>query len=321
VSRAWPANPSTAGRPWPFPDLRNGTTVNLITDLHMGKRSFIADWATKMSDDLYRLRASLSGSVQAGDAIDWFNNPTTPEDALYVAWRDAHKTKLGLPLAECVGNHDLASHATGGPTRNVQQWAAAVGVPSQNTVVSMGGVKVITVGPDSWGFNGVGGPDQSVLSAATLTWLDQQLTAAGSTPCWIAAHSPLYEQFPAYSDGWLQAPKAELDALIGSHSNVIGWLSGHLHTDIQATPEHAGVITVGGRKIFAVNGPPSGGRLSSIEFNDHQWLAPDGSGSGINQSMFVTYLGGAIDVRWRNHNGRRWAKAQGAQMRHILLTA
>ena len=309
-------------RAWPYPDLRNGTTVNLITDIHMGKRSFVDQWAAKMSDDLYRMRAAMAGSVQAGDAIDWFNDPSTPEDNLYKVWRDAHKTQLGLPLAECVGNHDLASHATGGPVRNVQQWATAVGVSSQNTVVTMGGVKVITVGPDTWGFQGVGGPDQSVLSPATLTWLDGQLSAAGSTPCWIAAHSPLYEQFPAYSDGWLQAPKAELDALISAHPNVIGWLSGHLHTDITITPEHAGVITVGSRKIFAVNGPPIGGRLTNIDFNGHQWVSPDNVGSGVSQSMLVTYLGDAIDVRWRSHTGRRWAKdGNGNQMRHILLKA
>jgi len=109
-------------------------------------------------------------------------------------------------------------------------------------------------------------------------------------------------------------PGADVDALIAGHPNVVGWLSGHWHVDINNQPDHVRTVVQGGRNLFAVNAPAAGGLLTGVDQSVQQWASPA-------QSMFVTYLGGAIDVRWRDHSARRWTTSEGAAVKHLLLTA
>jgi len=299
-------------RRWPYPDLRNGTTIHHLTDTHFGAQDFVNTWLEQTRLHLTRLRATNAGHVHTGDMIHNYFNTTAADDAAYVSWRTALKAaEPGKPYAEAVGNHDLGRYIDGAPVlRTTDQWEAAVGVPDKNSVTTMGAVKVITVGPDSWPW-----PDnsQSVLTAATLSWLDAQLTAAGSTPCWIAAHAPLREQYPAQTAGSVQQPEASLDAVLGAHDNVIGWLSGHLHSPVTDTTNVA-AVTVAGKRLFTVNGPAAGGgRIASVPYAEHQFRSP-------NHSALVTYLGDAVDVRWLDHNRWQWANdSSGGHYRHTLL--
>ena len=297
-------------RVWPYPDLRNGTTIHHITDTHFGLRTEADGRFPQISVDLEILKAAHAGHLHSGDMVDWDAAPTdAPEDAQYLAFRNGVKAKDGLPWAEVVGNHDLQSFQTL-TARTSAQWAASMGLSSQNTVTTMGGVRIIGLGPDSWRAFDTPEPGYT-LSAATLTFLDQQLTAAGSTPCFIATHVPPSEQYPAESQ--VALPVVGLDGIVAGHSNVVGWLSGHRHANPDTDTAHAGVATIGGRKLFVVNGPAAGGRMAGVAYADYVFKSP-------SLSMFVTYLGGALDVRWRDHSAMGWKSVNGQPFKHILLT-
>lgn len=299
-------------RPWPYPDLRNGTTVSLTTDSHMGEWSFTQNFLDRAGADMDDLKVASQGFVHAGDLIHW-STPAAPEDATAKQWlADRKAASPAIPQVFVPGNHDLASYVDPMPHRTSSQWATAMGVSSPLTVADMGGVRVLGVAPDDWVNDPVTGWGQMTLSPATMTWLDQQLTAAGSRPCWIAMHSALEDQYGGTAHA---EPIAGLQSLIGSHQNCIGVLSGHLHTAYRTNVNHVKSITVGGRRIFTVNGPAGGGRMNGIAVADHQWQSPV-------ISMFVTYLGDAIDVRWRNHLERRWDQGLGGDtVHHITLAA
>jgi hypothetical protein len=279
--------------------------------MHMGAASgaaWVQNWADRIVRDQETLGATCHGHVNGGDLT---HDSTGTWDAAYRAWRAALNLD-GLPYLEAVGNHDLEMPA--GTIRTAAQWAAAVGVCSQNRVADMGDVRVITIGPDLWGTNNAAG--EQVLSEATLVWLDEQLTAAGSRPCFIAAHCALAQQYPEdVGISVVYGPSDRLTEIIDGHPNAVGWLSGHKHVPIDTRPEHARTMTVGSRTIYAINGPPAGGgKLPGMAWADHQW-------KNVNQSMYLTYLGDALDVRWRDHLAGKWVRAADERVRHLILTS
>jgi hypothetical protein len=36
--------------------------------------------------------------------------------------------------------------------------------------------------------------------------------------------------------------------------------------------------------------------------------------------MYLTYLGDALDVRWRDHLAGKWVRAADERVRHLILT-
>jgi len=313
-------------RTWPLPDLRNGTTVHLVTDQHEGFRFFTPDRHARMGADLDLLKASAHAHVDAGDTIHWQTDDGTgvdPEDPTVNAWFAARATaEPGVPWVRVPGNHDLSSHTTPYPKRDATAWAAAAGQASPLTVTDAGDVRILGIGPDRWDYDQAGATfGTCLLSPATLAWLEAQLTAAGTRPVWIANHAPLWEQYAAdttpadFTAGaeWWTSPRDQLAQIIDAHPNVVGWLSGHVHANVDTRPAFARSMTVGARRIFAVNGPASGGRIEGVDFDHQQYDSP-------TQSLYVTYLGDAIDVRCRDHQAGQWHALAGQQVRHVLLT-
>lgn len=285
-------------RTWPYPDPRDGITIGLTTDTHLGRRDWTAGHLARVGKDLDWLAPHVVGMVHCGDGIHW--DTATPEDDEFVPWLDSRRAS-GVPWLPVVGNHDLASFTAPYPNRPAVAWSKGVGLLDQNNTMDLGGLRVIAVGPDSWTFDeGIANWQPMPLSAATLEWLDGELTAAGSTPCWIAAHSPIEEQYSGHIDA---AAGAGLDSVIGAHSNVIGWLSGHRHANIDSDPNQVRRVTVAGRSIVAVNGPAAGGLMAGA--SDDRWGNPA-------RSAFITYDGTSVTVRWREHLQERWATASGA---------
>lgn len=298
-------------RVWPYPDLRNGTTIHHMTDTHHGLRNETDERLKRFAVNMEQMRVAHAGHVHTGDMVDWDAIPTdAPEDAAYVSWRQQIRgLDGGKPWSEVVGNHDLQSFATHS-YRTSAQWAASVGAPGVNTTTEMGGLWVIGLGPEQWRFMD---GENSVLSSATLTYLDQQLTAAGSTPCVIATHVPPNEQYA--STAGAQQPSASLAAIVGSHSNAVAWISGHRHANPSTDDAHVGIATIGGRRLFVVNGPAVGGGMSGSVYEQYAWTSP-------SLSMFISYLGDAIDVRWRDHLSSTWFTPTGtAPVRHLFLSA
>lgn len=310
-------------REWPFPDLRNGTTIALVTDRHHGTRSYTAEQLARVGGDLIGMHTAAQGIIDAGDSIDWGGADNEAYDVEAKAWTDDVKAGTGLPYVWVPGNHDLASWSLS-QERTKEQWAAAVGQPSALTVTDVNGVRILGVSADTWYLDDGSGYGPCVLSEATLTWLDEQLTAAGSMPVFIANHAPLWEQYARDPDPedtranswWWTSPQADLTSLIDGHSNVKGWVSGHIHADIQYRADtHVQSMLVGSRKIFAINGPASGGLVERLSPSSLQQTQ-----SPVLTTWF-TWMGDALDVRWYDHKTHRWTESGGVRRRHVLLEA
>ena len=302
-------------RAWTYPDLRNGTTIHHVTDTHMGAAggaAWLKAWMDRIRDDILDLSESCHGHVHTGDCIHWDQGGDQPsEDVQYVAWRTAILAD-GLPYSSSVGNHDLDCFAANAPDahRTAKQWASAVGIPAANNRTDIGEVRVISIGPDDL-------PDNQgwLFSDATLSYLDTQLGAT-TKPCFVSFHCPPSGQYGGTTPGiWNPDYRnPTLFPIMDSHPNCVGMLHGHSHANIDVT-NHARTLNIGSRQIFSINGPPcGGGRYSTVAYADHQWQSPA-------QSIYLTYLGDAVVVRWRDHLRRQWTTGAGALSRTILLPA
>lgn len=291
---------------WPYPDLRNTVTVHHITDSHIGYRDALtADWHDNIAQDSERLKiAGHVGHIHTGDFVETWSGNTN--DARFKAFRDTIKGD-GLPWADVPGNHDLGDYAAV-TSRTPDAWAAAVGGRAKaRSVTLMGGIAVIGL-PNPWTYTTqfVNNP----VTADDLTWLDQQLTALGGTMAWVCFHEPPAGTVPS-SEGI--EPLASIDAVLGAHSNVIGILSGHWHRQVE-NPDQVQVQDRGGKRIYVVTGPSALGIRG-----DYGW--PEQAANAAATSLWVSYGGDFIDVRWRHHLGRRWTDSAGTFVRRQLKAA
>jgi hypothetical protein len=292
------------GRAWPQPP--EVGTIHGLGDVHYKTTGIItlASRGAHIADDLN------SGDVPdvdehlfLGDITDM---GTAPEDAAFQAWA---ATLPGSKLY-VIGNHDVGLNTN---TRTPDQWATAYGTPggTANYVTDLSiGVRLIAVT-----FDTIPGDASTIrLSDATMAWLDAQLTAAGSTPCFVACHSPLYDTVGGDTDfmvtstdagffalGGTSAPATDSEPildLLASHPNAVAWISGHTHSPIEA-PNIVTGITVGARTVAAIN-------TSAVAYTGK--IAP---AWGRPCSPYITYLGDRIEVRWRDHFRKRWVAPHG----------
>lgn len=288
------------GRPSPYP-VRNrpgSTTFAFSTDIHVGQRDFSAYFHERAGADLDYLAQYVDGFAVGGDCIDW-SQPAAPEDGAFKALMVKRRAASAKVWAVTYGNHDLGSYNVPNPTRTATAWCSSVGEPQTPRKVRIGGVNMLVIGSDSY----AGG--NMILSAATLAWLNTTLNE-DPLPAFLLMHMPPIEQFGSGTN--CTDPSAQVSALIGSHPNIVGTLSGHLHINQRTTATGATVATVAGRKIFAINGPACGGRRGDVPFSEHQFDSP-------LVSMILTYLGDTMEVRWRSHLDARWDQSLGQQVK------
>lgn len=300
-------------RKWKMPMLDGGPTLNVLADNQFGAReSFTTNWNDRIAEDLQQFKGKIVGHANAGDCIEWYKGD--PEDQLYLDFRK-EVMKDGLPYLECAGNHDLCTYA--GPfSRTADQWAKVMGRPTANKVTRMGDIAVIALNPDFWkyDFSIPGYAPPPPISESSMRWLSEQLDLLGSTPTWIMTHHIPPGQMPRFDLDWEQLvqPRVNLFEIIASHGNVIGWISGHWHTAVTNVADQLNVINAGGRKIFGVNAPASSGLTPGDNFDYHRWTQSA-------RSMFVTYQGDHIDVRWRDHTLSGWHEPQGKAMHQLTI--
>ena len=147
-----------------------------------------------------------------------------------------------------------------------------------------------------------------VLSSATLTWLSSQL-ALSAKPTWLMSHVPLPQQYSGHLDS---GTASTLNTIIGNFPQVIGWISGHRHANIRTDMNHAKQITVGGRNIAAINGPPAGGQVGGTTVDP--WDSP-------LHAMTLTYEPGKVTCRWRNLQSRSWDTHNGSRTKEIAISS
>lgn len=305
-------------RPWKFPDHRNGTTINFFADTQSGFRPQFADnWITRMAEDAAELSQFVDGHVHGGDCIEW--NGVKPEDDSYKAFRKRVLAD-GLPYLDVPGNHDLCTYAAS-TTRSANEWAQQVpGRTQSNMVARMGGMAVIGLAPDRW----LRLPDNSdyappdPLSVTTLSWLAATLDSLGDIPTWIVTHALPWGQAGTSTTvppAEFTQPWDQIGQTLREHGNPIGWLSGHWHIGVDNTVGANLIDVGGGRRIFGINAPAASGIRGGWTAAQQQWQSNA-------RSMMVTYLGDAVELRWRNHTNQGWlAGIDGDEVYSLTLTA
>jgi hypothetical protein len=304
-------------RNWNLPDVRNGTTINHISDTHFGaagNADWLNGWLNRAQEDIVSLKDSCHGYVHTGDCIHWDQPGDQPtEDGWFIKWYQGIATLTQKPIAIAPGNHDEDSFAASDPSANRtgDQWAKDIQyAESKNTMTKIGGLWICAVGPDALP------PGQGWLfSEKTLQFIDESLTAAGSDPVFIAFHCPPSGQYSGTTPGiWhTDYRNPTLFPIMDSHTNCVGMLHGHAHANIDVI-NHARTLSIGSREIFSINGPPcGGGRYGNVAYADHRWQSP-------MQSLYLTYLGDAVVARWRDHLRRIWTTSAGVLSRTISLS-
>lgn len=279
----------TAHRRWPKPP---DGAIHLIGDTHFGATSMTANRKALWTADLDSPMLPESVlHVQVGDLVD---HGDSAEDTEAVAFMDTH-FGAGRWIA-AVGNHDLY----GTPQRTPEDAAAAWGMPAGNFVRDLGWAQIIVLAPD----DGIEGDGATMLpfTETRMTWLDDQLVAAGDTPCLIVCHWSLYDTVGtaegsgtgASTPGFYALEDSDVRAVLADNANAKAWLSGHTHSELYV-PDLVKGVTVGGHTLCAVN-------ASAVSYTGN-------SGDNLTSpqhTMYVTVTDGQIDVRFRNHGAGRW---------------
>lgn len=289
---------------WDYPTALEGESVLFLTDMHFGRREWTASQHQLTGVDVDSLTPILSAVAVGGDQIHW-SDPYAPEDPQWLSWRSQRSNSI--PWAVAVGNHDLASFMSPNPSRSVEDWGVATGTPNPNQSFSTSkGLRIITLAPDEWTY-----PQWDIplkFSDETLNWLDSELDLHPE-PTFIVAHSPLPEQYPGFID---DSSASRISQIIGTRGNVVGWLSGHRHANIQTDLNHAKQITVGGRRILGLNAPSAGGQVAGTTLDP--WDSP-------LYGCIVTYKKGEVIVRWRNLITRSFDSFKGSKTLRVVIDA
>jgi hypothetical protein len=251
---------------------------------------------------------NVTHHLTVGDLTD---NGATSSDAAVQAFA----ATIGGTWLWTMGNHDVNLLAN---VRTPAQWGAAYSTPTgtQNYTYDLPwGIRVIVIGFDSMA------DTTSVirLSDATLTYLDAQLTAAGSRRCYVVCHAPLYNtvlgtvpstQSGVYVIGGSStvvagATSAEVLAVLGAHNNVAAWICGHSHNEI----ESAGTVTT-----VTTNGKT----FAHISASCVYYTGTVAEIWDRTASAYVTDYGNKIEVRWRDHAQGRWVAPFGQPQNQVM---
>lgn len=233
---------------------------------------------------------------------DLTENGATAEDTAALAWLD----NLDGPWYAAVGNHDMWTPRTGDA-------AAAAWGRTKNQDIDLGGARLIILSPDASAPNNT----SIVLSQATLDYLDARLTAAGSTPCLICCHAPLFGtvgvgQAGEYSsagggffvvavdianetNGVRDQPIRDILAL---HENAVAWISGHSHNPI-TTPALVTSVVCGTHSVACINASALYYTGTSPETTDP-----------LN-SLLISLFSERVEVRYLDHKMRTLTSPHG----------
>jgi hypothetical protein len=238
--------------------------------------------SSKLIDDILNgLHDSIPVHMAMGDITQ---NGTDTEDATALAWLD----QLPGEWHPVLGAHDVWNNA-----RTPADWAAAYGVASKNYVLELDFARLVVVGPDN---------ASTTLTQATIDFLDASLGGT-SADCLVVAHAPLFDtvkgnpatHYSTADPNWGTKPDATVRAVLADHPNAKAWIAGHTHSSLD-TEGFVHTETLGGRPFVSVN-------CSSPYYQNR-------TGENMRhtpiQSVFLTVLDDALEVRFRDHGARTW---------------
>lgn len=296
-------------RSYPYPFNAESTNILFITDIHHGRRpAWTPEQLMRAGKDIDRLAWAVDVIVSGGDNVNWNGSADLtlgPEDYLALPWFQQRKTANDAPLVSCYGNHDMSCWEPPYNRRNVKDLERIFGFKERYTQ-DIKNIRLIVVSPKTWWDDSVNDFGLMKLESDTVAWIESELKATDK-PCWIVTHSPPVEHFPGHTDA------VGLSAVIGRNANVMGWLSGHRHPNIKTTNDHAKIVSIGGRKIYSVNGVALGGAISGVT---------NGAWDNLCSSTIVSVnKDGTIRLSFREHLNAKWMKSPSTSTSDFILNS
>lgn len=270
---------------WRFPPVSGPANIAVIADTQILRRSWLMNHLNKCGFELDRLIGKTDAWVHVGDIIHWRENAEadlTSQEGKAMAWMQARKdANPDKPNVIVPGNHDLASFIAPFPSRTGQQWATKW-AQNLNTVKDLPehDLRIIGVGPDQWLCTEEDGYGPQQLPSSTVQWMADRVQET-SMKVLIVNHTPP----PGHINGHLV--DNGITDLLSSHRNIVAWVSGHIHPNVQTDTRIAQMVTYGENRVACICAPSLGG---SGERWDADWTA----------SVISIYPDRRVEVRFRD---------------------
>jgi Icc protein len=192
-------------------------TIAHLTDTHFGNRPGVADRNRLVAERITRIKPDVV--VVTGDVAD-HGRPEEYAEALAVLG------DLPAPVLWATGNHDVREAfaeaffgvPTGEPLNAAYEVAGARFLRLDSLVPAPPGERI----------------DHGELSAATLEWLDAELSSS-LVPTFVCWHHPPHPVGVPWIDRILLREPDALESVLDAHSHVVASLVGHVHMAVAST--------------------------------------------------------------------------------------
>lgn len=216
-----------------------------ITDIHVQPENKAPQGMEKTIEHLQAQKDKPEFVMTGGDLImDAFGADADRTEKQWAVWKDVLKANLELPVAHCVGNHDVwgwnqqASKATGEEPLFGKRWALDV-LELEKPYYSFDKAGWHWVVLDSTDRRGNGYVAR--LDDEQFEWLGSDLAANTEKPIIVVTHEPIMA-ICSFFDGenekddhwqipgsWVHIDSRRIKDLFRKHPNVKLAISGHMH--------------------------------------------------------------------------------------------
>lgn len=268
--------------------------ITTISDSHFGRRSWTNDAMNHAGPSLDKLAPVTDLFVHAGDIIHWnVAGDMAAQDASALSWMGTRQSNTGVPWKRIAGNHCLRSYDDPFPGRTGAEWSTTYSQPQMEVFDHDTWLRLLFVTPDQQRYNLVdGGYYPMELSTSQVDWIVARANDAPGRRVFVFFHAPLPSQFPSHMDG------SNVMAAIEATPNIIGWVSGHRHTNLKTDLYAFLNFKVQTRLIHHINLPTFGGATGG--FTDDRWGQPF-----ISTHISILPEGG-VEIRFRDHLREIW---------------
>jgi len=282
-------------RTYPYPTNKLDVNLLVCTDIHHGRRpNWTPGQLTRAGADIDRMAGTFDAILYGGDSINWHgtaDKTTGPEDFLAIPWMEQRRVRDTQRVEVLAyGNHDYACWEPPYNNRTITDLMRIYGKPQQ-AVYDVRNIKVVVLSPDRWWDDSAKEFGNQIIKPSQVTFVEDVLKNTDK-PVWLLTHAPLPSHFPGFMTD------NGLETMLAKYPNIMGVVSGHRHADIRVQTDHTKIITLGTRKVYAINAPSMGGMPNTGGADPWDMLSCS--------TAISLKAGGGIEVRFRNHLRETW---------------
>lgn len=285
-------------REFAYPIADEGYRMTVISDTHFGRRSWTNDAMSNAARSFDRMAGMTDLFAHAGDVIHWNTaDAQAGQDASAIAWINARKANTGKPWKVVAGNHDLCSYGTPFPSRTGAQFASAYSESLMSFVDHEDWLRILFITPNQQRYNlEEGGHYPMEMGSDQVAWMVDRANEAPNRQVYVVYHAPLPSQFPSHMDG------SNVLTSLEAATNIIGWISGHRHTNVETDNLAFLNFPVRSRLIHNINVPTFGGATGG--YTDDRWGQP------FVSTHITIKKDRSVELRFRDHVQDRWLRAR-----------